>query len=387
MPKVTKLDNGKYQADYTDGAGRRHRPQFRLKKDAESCVNQKGHQVRSGLGFDETAARQPFERYATKWWRGQPSTPNYALNVGSHLKNHILPVLGNLPIGTITRRDVQLLVSNSSDRLCPTSMRTMMATARMIIRAAIADQVLPRDPTVGVKLPKIPKKQIKVLELDQVYAIIYAILPRYRALCLFVAQSGLRQGEAFGIRVNDIDWNDPKVTVRRQIQSYTGAPRTVEETKTRVDRTIPLMPQTIEMLRSNMKEFAPSKEGYLFTNTLGRPLHRRVFDRAWVNARVRAAAAARTGFEEKYERDLVELALAMPWVTDVEAAKFHGLRHFYASVLIEAGESIKTVSERLGHANPAMTLAIYAHLFKGHESRTREALETKFSGMPSETWQ
>lgn len=375
---VRKLPSGKYQADYIDGAGRRHRKQFKLKKDAEACVNEKGHLVRSGRAFDEAAARRPFRDYATSWWDDQPSTPNYNLNVRAHLNNHILPVLGELPIGSITRQDIQAMIKRSSKVLGVTSLHSVMKTARMIIRAAIADRVLPGDPFAGVKLPKIPKKHLQVLELDQVYAITDAILPRYRALCLFTAQSGMRQGEVFGIRVTDIDWSDPKVTVRRQIQSYTGEPRTVQETKTKTDRTIPLMPETLDMLKEHMAEFPPGELGYLFTNTLGRPLHRRVFDRAWVNARTRAAKRTREELEEKYVGDPIQLALELPRADILAEAKFHGLRHFYASALIRAGEDVGVVAARLGHANPAMTLRVYAHLFRDNEARTRDALRATF---------
>ncbi|OAH11176.1 tyrosine recombinase XerC [Streptomyces jeddahensis] len=56
----------------------------------------------------------------------------------------------------------------------------------------------------------------------------------------------------------------------------------------------------------------------------------------------------------------------------------HALRHFYASVLLAAGESIKAVSEYLGHANPALTLRVYAHLMPSSQDRTRRAVDAVF---------
>lgn len=53
----------------------------------------------------------------------------------------------------------------------------------------------------------------------------------------------------------------------------------------------------------------------------------------------------------------------------------HALRHFYASVLLDAGESIKAVSEYLGHSDPAMTLRVYAHLMPSSNERARQALD------------
>jgi integrase len=57
----------------------------------------------------------------------------------------------------------------------------------------------------------------------------------------------------------------------------------------------------------------------------------------------------------------------------------HALRHFYASVLIDAGESVKAVAEYLGHADPGFTLRVYAHLFPASEERARRAVEDMFA--------
>ncbi|MFF4727366.1 tyrosine-type recombinase/integrase [Streptomyces mirabilis] len=57
----------------------------------------------------------------------------------------------------------------------------------------------------------------------------------------------------------------------------------------------------------------------------------------------------------------------------------HALRHHYASLLIKHGESVKTVSERLGHTNAAMTLNIYTHLWPDSEERTRAAVDKAYA--------
>lgn len=62
--------------------------------------------------------------------------------------------------------------------------------------------------------------------------------------------------------------------------------------------------------------------------------------------------------------------------TDVTPLTFHGLRHYYASLLIRHGESVKTVQERLGHASATETLDTYAHLRLDSDDRTREAVES-----------
>lgn len=61
----------------------------------------------------------------------------------------------------------------------------------------------------------------------------------------------------------------------------------------------------------------------------------------------------------------------------------HALRHFYASVIIDAGESASAVAEYLGHADPGFTLRVYAHLFPSSEDRARRAIDSAFSSQSS----
>ena len=63
--------------------------------------------------------------------------------------------------------------------------------------------------------------------------------------------------------------------------------------------------------------------------------------------------------------------VAMPQRAD----GFHALRHFYASVLLDGGESIKALSEYLGHADPGFTLRTYTHLMPSSAERTRKAVD------------
>jgi len=68
-----------------------------------------------------------------------------------------------------------------------------------------------------------------------------------------------------------------------------------------------------------------------------------------------------------------------------EAAREHGmhaLRHFYASVLLEAGENIKALSQYLGHSDPGFTLRVYTHLMPSSEGRTRRAIDGMYESIP-----
>ena len=65
---------------------------------------------------------------------------------------------------------------------------------------------------------------------------------------------------------------------------------------------------------------------------------------------------------------------------ELDGLHFHDLRHYYASLLIRHGESVKTVQARLGHANAAETLDTYSHLWPDSDDRTREAVDLVLTG-------
>ncbi|MGA5201900.1 integrase [Streptomyces variegatus] len=86
----------------------------------------------------------------------------------------------------------------------------------------------------------------------------------------------------------------------------------------------------------------------------------------------------RTVFNEKAWRPALDTA----GVPRGRENGMHALRHFYASVLLDAGESIKALSEYLGHHDPGFTLRTHTHLMPSSEKRTREAVNRAFAGGP-----
>ncbi|MBM0239110.1 tyrosine-type recombinase/integrase [Micromonospora sp. ATA32] len=76
-----------------------------------------------------------------------------------------------------------------------------------------------------------------------------------------------------------------------------------------------------------------------------------------------------------FNRDCWHAALTSAGIQRTRATGMHALRHFYASVLLDAGESVKALSEYLGHADPGFTLRTYTHLMPSSEDRTRRAID------------
>lgn len=105
----------------------------------------------------------------------------------------------------------------------------------------------------------------------------------------------------------------------------------------------------VDELAAHLASWQAGESGLIFTNDQGEPISRTRFSEVWR----RAVATA-----------------------ELEGAKFHNLRHFYASLLIRHGESVKVVQSRLGHASAAETLDTYSHLWPDSEDQTRAAVDS-----------
>ncbi|MGJ5753095.1 phage integrase family protein [Streptomyces puniciscabiei] len=201
-------------------------------------------------------------------------------------------------------------------------------------------------------------------------AVRLALPNRYQALVNVAAGFGLRQGEAFGLAVEDVDFLGGVVHVVRQVKLLRLSRPVFAPPKGGKEREVPLPESVAFALAGHLKRHPaaritlpwktldgpPVTASLIFTGPMGLPLDRNRFnDRVWRPAL--RAAGVETGRDNG----------------------MHALRHFYASVLLDAGESIKALSEYLGHHDPGFTLRTYTHLMPSSGSRTRAAVDRVFA--------
>ena len=199
-------------------------------------------------------------------------------------------------------------------------------------------------------MPKVQRKQIVPLTTEQVAAVRDALPPQLQALVTLAAGTGMRQGECFGVTVDRVRFLERTVMVDRQLVTVQGQAPSMGPPKTRAsNRTIPLPQVVVDALAAHLAEFPAGPDGLVFTLS-GKPITRSVFGHKWRAAADTAGLAAGTGF--------------------------HALRHYYASLLIRHGESVKTVQARLGHASAVETLDTYSHLWPDSDDRTRDAIDS-----------
>lgn len=354
---IARRANGKWRARYRDSRGQEHARHFDRKVDAKKWLDEITSQVVTGTYVDPNAGKITFKEYAEQWRVVQMHRQSTAVRTESILRNHAYPAFGHLEISEIRPGDIQAWVKKLLSGKRPLSASTVAnlhGVVSGIFKDAVRDKRLRENPCAGTRLPRVRRAHLIPLETKQVWAIHGAVPERYQAMITLSAGSGMRQGEVFGLTADRVDFLRKTVRVDRQLVYLAGKEPFLGDPKTHASvRTIPLPDFVIEALARHIKEFGAGPTGLLFVDEKGEPLRRNRFSvHVWRPA-VKAAGAPRdTGF--------------------------HDLRHYYASLLIRHGCSIKVVQARLGHATAAETLDTYAHLWPDSDDQTREAISTHF---------
>jgi integrase len=221
---------------------------------------------------------------------------------------------------------------------------------RLVLRRAVDDRIVVADPSAKLRLPRVEPVDRRIPTPDQVEALLESITPRARALIAVGAGLGLRQGEAFGLSRDRIDWTRRTVKIDRQLKRSAAGGVVLGTLKTRRSyRTVP-MPNTVALeLGAHVERFpSDDPDGLVFVGAWGGRLRREVWGRDVLKP--------------------ATTAIGVEWLT------FHTLRHFYASALIRAGHGAPIVAARMGNT-AQMVHETYAHLWPDDDDRTRAAID------------
>ena len=326
---------------------------FRTRTDAVDARGKKAGTLRDGTFVEPTSLT--LAAYLYDVWlpaiRGEnlkaTTLASYETLAGQHLigKAESPHLLGLTQLQKLTREAIKahyadLAASGRSDGrggLRPASVLRVHSTLCRALNDAVDGGLIARNPARGIskRLPRPPggsqgaQKAWTAAELaafldstrhDELY-------PLWRTL----AMTGMRRGEALGLRLEDFDSEAGCVSVSK---NRVPVGRKVVESTTKTDRcrVVQLDPETVEILRRHVAE---SHGEYLFTTSEGEPLRPHRVSFLFVQAVRRAA---------------------LPTLT------VHGLRHSHASIALRAGVHPKVVQERLGHSSIAMTMDRYSHV-------------------------
>lgn len=340
----------RYEARYRDATNKSVSKRFKTRREAEDHLIASVHAVRSGHYVDPRAGRLTFQHYAEEWRATAIHSPNTQASVETRLRKHVYPHIGHRPIATITSPDLQRMVRALQNDLAPRTVDVVFRHVTTVFELAVANRILASSPCKAVKIPRPKTPPVAPISADTVHAIADCIGPRMRNLILVAAGTGLRQGELFGLRLSHVDFDNLTIRIDQQIQIHDGRPRPVPLKTEASYRTVPVTEGVLDAIRDQVDRYGLGPDGLIFTGRTGKPLRRNSMHDVF--------------------RPVVE-ELHLP-----PRQRMHALRHFYASMLIRGGSSVKVVQARLGHRTAQETLETYGHLWEDDDDRTRAIVDT-----------
>lgn len=259
--------------------------------------------------------------------------------------------------------DIQPFLNDKlAEGLSPRTVRYLHAVLRRALGQALKRGLVPRNVATLVNLPKAQRPEVEPFTPDQARSFLAAIHgDRLEALYSVALSVGLRQGEALGLRWEDVDLDTGTITVRKALQRLNGVFELVEPKTARSRRTIALPQTAVTALRVHRTRqlqerlLAGSKwceNGLVFTNTFGTPIDA-------------------SNLIRHFHRALVAAGLPRK--------RFHDLRHTCASLLLAQGVHPRVVMDILGHSQISLTMDTYSHVIPALQREAASQMDVLLS--------
>ena len=275
-----------------------------------------------------------------------------------YIDNHIKPNIGNIPLEKLTTMDLQkfyrkLLTKGRVERieskeqpkgLSAKTVRNINQVISSAMDLAVTQKIILTNPTNACELPKVEHQEMQTIPAEQ----LQAFLDEARATGVYEMYyielaTGLRRGELLGLKWQDIDWKNGIIKVRRQVARVDGQIVEVSLKTKNSYRAVTISQQAIEVLK---QQKAKTYDTYVFPSPNGGPI---------------SPDSVNNMLKRVLER------------AGIPKVRFHDLRHTFATIALQNGVDIKTVSSMLGHFSAGFTLDTYAHVTT---SAQKEAAQT-----------
>jgi integrase len=345
---------------------------FRTKKDAEVALAEALGRVHTGTFTDPGGLT--VGQYLEQWLDGiAPSIrEKTAASYADLLRGHAIPRVGRLRLGDLTAPRVgqlyaELQTSGSRRGTGGLSARTVAYVHRVLSHAlkdAVQAGLIARNPAAFVRAPRAPKPDTETWSAEDVSAFLRSVEhDRLYALWALLATTGMRRGEALGLKWDDVDLDECRVMIRRGLvlagakvlesapKSAAGARLVVLHPKTRDALRVHRTQQLEERMAAGPDWEAGS---YVFTTEIGHYLYP---DRV----------------TKQFGKHVEEAGLPR--------IRLHDLRHTVATLALTAGVHAKIVQELLGHSSITVTLDTYSHVTPGIHEKAALAIGALIYGV------
>jgi len=285
----------------------------------------------------------------------------------SMIRKHVSPYLGDKPVAFITTADVQRMYNKikkngrheahplRGHELADSTVRSVHMMLHEAMDAAVRERLIVKNPTDGTTIPKnnyAPKQILTETQLDKFMRI--AMQDEvWRDFFYTELTTGLHLGEICGLRWSDFDEATGRLKISRTVKKKKGGGVTWGDTKTETGmRNILLPPSTAEILRERKKT---AMSEWIFPNIY------------------RPEEAMHPEYPCNRMKTLLKQA-GLPLI------RFHDLRHTFATMALENGMDVKTLSATIGHVSAATTLDIYSHMTDTMQMQAAVSIDRKIGG-------
>ena len=267
----------------------------------------------------------------------------------SYIEHHIVPNIGEIKLEKLTTLDLQVFFNETKSggrvekykgmkdkSLSVRTVRGIHAMLRTALDQAVKERLIPYNPAIGCRLPPKEKKEMQILPAEKIGAYLSAA-EEHGVLPMFYLEltTGLRRGELTALLWTDLDVNARTLTVSKSAGRLKGEVRVTEPKTANSVRTICLPKETVDLL---VQEHAKHPENpYMFPS----PVTGKMYGPDCVG-RLHKTLLKKAGITENI--------------------RFHDLRHTFATLAIQQGVDVKTVSSILGHYSAGFTLDTYTHV-------------------------
>ncbi|MCH7644263.1 MAG: site-specific integrase [Myxococcales bacterium] len=279
-----------------------------------------------------------------------------------NIRLHLVPFFGKLRLAEIEERHLLRFIVEKTERvekpLRASTLTNILSVLRRVMTLAVEQGQLSRNPcqNLGKLLAKVRRHQAQEVgrvdswtreEVATLFEIARAKEPRFHPLLFFLISTGCRKGEALGLKWDDVDFSASRVRIRRAlVRGQLGTPKSGRA------RFVVLSPALAEILhdlfaqrrRECLTRGWSDVPEFVFCSETGGLMNERNVARSWYRLRRKAQ---RHG---------------------VRPLRLHDCRHTFASLALASGKSVRWVAAQLGHANPELTLRVYAHALREEET-------------------
>jgi integrase len=331
---------------------------FLTKREAEEALAKALAEQQVKPASAEEKPMLTFAEFAERWFReGNPRewSPK-TLERSKELAQYAIRLFGDAPLGRLTKEQLRMDMNRLLDQggrttkqhpqgrpLAPKTVRHIAFLVQAVLEQAVDWDYLQKNPMRKVKKPRVPRRRPKVVDRGGFDALLQKAAGRsvYPVIVLGMS-TGMRRGEMLALEWTDLDWDKAVLEVSKSLEE-TKAGLRIKSTKSSESRRFTIPATVLDMLREHKQE---------------QDQHRALYGPDYANKNLIFARPD----GEYYSPDKVgtRVSAAMR-AAGLAGVSLHSLRHSHASELLSKGAPITVVSERLGHASPNITLAIYSH--------------------------